>query len=288
MADVTIRPQGAPLGAEIDLDDGELHVLDWEDTDWGKADQPDPEEEQGAEGVTVFEPLDQSWKRRTMKIVVTRIHAGHFAKRYGMSLLTRLFQGKQTIRRFGWEMDVTFKAPDELGATKRSPEALMVEAVGTAQPPFWRHIYTLQEIQWGAYLYPDFGVPPQEAQPAFVFARNLAGANAISTGFDPMLMAPTTGPHFTMRNWGTAFCYPAASITGGPPNTDLYFRGLGRYRIKVRTNGSGAATLREADRFYLAPGDNPIRLESANGTAINLTGYGSMRIDFGATKLREL
>lgn len=281
MADMTIRNQGAPLDSEVDLDDGELYVLDWEETDWGKADQPDPEEEQGAEGVTVFEPLEQSWKRRTLKVVVTMINATHYAKRYGMSTISRLFRGKKTIRRMGWEMDVTFKAPDELGATKRSSQALMVEVVGTAQPPFWRHVYALKDIVYGKHLYPDFGVPYGEAQPPFLFGRDLVGAQAIAT-------TPGASAHFTLNNWGTAYCYPTATITGAPPNTDLYFRGLGRYRIKVRTDGAGAATLREADRFYLEVGDNPIRLEDSAGNALNLSAYGHTRINFGATKLREL
>lgn len=285
MSDYTIRPFGAAISAEFDLDSGASggpYHIDLAETEWGVAKQPDPDEEASAEGTAIFLPLEQSWERRTIRLRGAVECTGLYDKSYKRATLTRLFSGRQTLRRFGWEIDVVGAAPVEADDSRRTPQLLVFDVTLTAQPPFWRHVVALKDIAYGAYLYPDFGVPYGEVQPPWLFGRDLAGAQAIAA-------SPAAGlAHFTLNNWGTAYCYPTAAITGGPPSTDLYLKGLGRFRVKVTTDGAGAATLATTQRFYLEVGDNPIRLENLAGTAINLTGYGTMRIDFGATRLREL
>jgi len=68
MAEVEIRDRGAALGSGVDLDDGVSYHLDWVETEWGVANQPEPQEELASEGVTLFEPLDQSWERRIIRL----------------------------------------------------------------------------------------------------------------------------------------------------------------------------------------------------------------------------
>lgn len=285
MGEYTIRPKGALQSQEVDLDDGAsggIYHLDLVETDWGKAEQPEPQEELHGQGSTVYLPLDEAWKRRAIHLVGAVECVSFYEKQYRISRMRQLLQGSRTLRRQGWEIDVFGTGFMERDASKKSHQVLEYEVLLLASPPFWRHVYALKDIVYGSHLYPDFGVPMGEAQPAYLFGRDLPGAQAIAAN-------PGAGvSHLTLNNWGTAFCYPTAAITGGPPYTDIYFEGLGRLRVKVRTDGAGAANLLETGRLYLPPGDNPIRLEDAAGTAINLTSYPTMRIDFGATRLREL
>lgn len=277
MADVTIRELGADRSTELDLDDGATFYFDWVESDWGTANQPEPDEEMSVEGAVTYLPLEQAWHRRNLRLAGFVEYSGHNAKLRGISDLAKIFQGRKTIRLKSFELDVFGMAPTEQGDSTRTPQVLGYEAQMYAQPPFWRLVFAFNAIAYGNLLYPDLGIPVGEAQPPYLFGRDLAGAQAIAAN-------PGAGvAHFTIDNWGTAFCYAAASITGGPASTVLYLEGKGRNRVKLTTNASGAATLATTDRFYLAPGSQGIRFENAAGTAIDLTAQAAMRIDFGAT-----
>ncbi len=280
--DYTIRPLGAARSTEVDLDDGTIRLLYLDETDWGEARQPDPEEQQSQNGSTLTHPLPTAWLRRELRIVGAVICRNHNDKRYQKSILDSLFQSRRTIRRHGWEMDVTFGTPRESGDSMRTSEAIVFEVVGYASPPFWRLADALASIQWSETLYADYGIPPQEAMPAYLFGRDLSGYSSITGDPGP------TGIHFGITNWGTAYCNPVATITGGPVNTTLYLKGPGNYRPVITLDASGNGALLETMRFYLPPGFVGIRLENSDGSAINLTANSTMRIDFGATKLRFL
>lgn len=285
MSDYTIRDYGAARGTEIDLDDGAgsgSYHLDLEATSWGNAAQVEPEEEQSQDGPVLWLPTENAWRRREIRLAGFLECVSLFDKDAKRSTLTRLFQGRKVLRRYGWEIEVFGMAPVEQGDTRRAWQLLGYEVALYATPPFWRMAIALNAIGYGdALLYPDMGIPAGEAQPPYLFGRDLGGAQAITA-------SPGTGAHLTITNWGAAPANPAASITAGPLSTTLYLRGSGPYRVAVSTNGSGAATLTEAQKFYLAPGANALRLENAAGTALDLTGYATMRIDFGATIFRFL
>lgn len=274
--DVSVRPLGVAHTSETSLDDDAKYYFDWEATDWGFAGQPEPEGEQSVEGAVVYKALDQSWMRRQIRLAGYVEVASHNAKIRAMSDLAKLLQGEKTIRLKAWEIDVTGLAPTERDETKEVPQVLGYECVMYATPPFWRLMTDFDSIIYGAFLYADMGIPFGEAQPPYLFGRDLSGAQAIAAN-------PGSGSHFTIDNWGTAFCYPTASISNGPVSTTLYLKGAGRTRLKLTTNGSGGVTFTPADRFYLAPGSQGIRFEDAAGAALNLTAQTTMRINFGST-----
>lgn len=282
--DITIRPLGAALSSETDLDDGSVFLFDWTQTDWGEAAQPDPEEQATQKMSVIHYPGPESWKRRELKIVCYRICSSHNDKRFQASQLAALFQGRRTIRRHGWEMDVVFLAPREVGESTKTPLLIGFEVVGFASPPFWRAVDSLSAIQWESTLYPDYGIPPQEVFPPYIWIPG----GGDGTPYAPLVLNPGGGSHLTFNNWGSAFVYPSISITGGPTSTTIYLKGPGNFRAKVTTNGSGAATLADTGRLYLPPGYSGIRLENAAGTALDLSSYANIRIDFGSTKLRFL
>lgn len=285
MAEYTIRPKGAARSTEVDLDDGSIggiYNLDLVETDWGKATQAEPEEEVHSQGATLYTPLEEVWQRRAIRLAGWVECSSLYDKQYRVSRMRQLLQGSLTLRRQGWEIDVFGTGFLEREGSKRSPLLLEYEVVLLATPPFWRLASDLASLAYDALMFPDFGVPVGEAQPPYLFGRDLAGAQQIPATYAPGVDC------FTLTNFGTAFAYASATITGAPTNYDLYLRGEGRFRVKVRTDGAGSATLTEASRFYLAPGDNGIRLESSAGGSLNLTPYATMRINFGATRFRYL
>lgn len=283
MPDYTIRAQGAARSTETDLDDGITYHLDLEETAWGEATQPEPQDLQTIEGSALILPLDQAWNRRVLKLSGALECSSHNDKLLKLSTLTALLRGRKTIRRKGWEIDAYGLAPVELGPSKRTPYLILYETTFYATPPFWEHAVALNAIAYDSLLYPDFGVPMGEAQPSYVFGH-AAGATALTSA------NPGAGlPHFTISNWGTAFTYPGAALSGFGALTEVYLKGAGMFRVRVPLSG-GAGTLSEVQRFYLASGNNAIRLEDAAGAALNLSSgtYPSLKLDFGATIVRYL
>lgn len=275
----TIRNQGEARESEVDLDSGEAdgaYHLDLEKTDWGSAVQPEPKEERHEQGTTLFLPLEEVYERRTIKLSGIVECSAPYEKDYVKSTLSRLFQGKKTIRKLGWEIDVFGLAPVELDDTRRTWQAYGYEVVLYATPPFWRMVQTLNAIVYDELLFPDLGVPMGEAQPLYHFTN-------VSTG------GTITGGAFSFNNWGTAFCYGVVSITGGPAGATIYLKSTaGRFRTKVTLDGSGNGGITEADRFYLAAGDNTVQLFDAAGAVLNTDLYPALTLDFGYTQLRYL
>ena len=283
MPDYTIRAKGAARSTEIDLDDGIKYHLDHVQTSWGRAQQPEPVEEQNDRAPVTWLPHEEAWLRRTIRLVGIVECSGINDKEYKRSTLTRLLRGPRTLRLKGWEIDVIGLGFDELPETKKTPMALGFDATFYATPPFWRHAAPLNAIARDSLLYPDFGLPMQETMPPFLFARTPAAGEA---AIAPIALF-AWDPHFTITNWGTAFCYPSIAISGAGAFTELYLKGLGRYRVRVPLT-AGAGTVTPSSLFYLDVGDNPIRLEDAAGTGLILTGNTTLRLDFGATQYRYL
>lgn len=288
MAEYTIRPRGAARSAEVDLDDGAsggIYNLDLADTDWGQATQAEPQEEAHGQGSTLFMPLEEAWQRRAIRLVGWVDCSSLYDKEYRTSKLRQLLQGSLTLRRQGWEIDVFGTGLLERDGSKRSPLLLEFEVVLLASPPFWRMASDLASLAYDTLLFPDFGIPYGEAQPSYDFyVTPPGGSPLVAPGV--ITASPGAGSHLTMDNWGTAFAYGAASLSGFPLSTTLYLKGAGRFRVKVTTDGAGNASLLEAARFYLAPGNNGIRFENSAGAAVALGA--SARITFGATRPRYL
>lgn len=281
--DITIRPIGAAISTEVDLNDEATFYFDW-DSQWGEAQQPEPEEQQTQTTPVTTYPHPESWKRRELKLMGLIECKGHNDKRYQMSVLTSLFQGKKTIRRHGWELDVTFQAPREMQETYATPLAIKYEVTGTATPPFWRMAQTLEAIAYDTLLYSDYGIPYGEAQPPYDFYVTAPEPGVVPAGV--ITASPGAGSHLTIANWGTAMVYPEISLSGFPNSTAVYIKGPGRFRVKTTTSETGIATITATDRLYLAPGNNAIRFEDSGGTAIALGS--SARANFGDTTLRNL
>ena len=281
--DYTIRVKGASRTTEVNIDDGATYNLDLAATDWGVATQPEPQEQVHDQGATLYLALEEVWQRRVIRLVGwVDCPSGLLQKNLVKSQLNALFQGQRTLRRYGWEIDVTGMAPVEREDSMLSPMFLAFEVMLLATPPFWTMADNLAAIGYGdGLLYADHGVFYGEAQPAYVFSRTpAAGEGTIAAN-------PGAGvAHFTITNWGTGYAYPEVSFTGFPTSTTLYVEGPGRFRVKKTTSGAGAFTITAADRLFLAPGANAIRFEDAAGTATNLTSFASAKADFSATRFR--
>jgi hypothetical protein len=294
MPDFTIRAQGAARSTEFDLDSwpsGGSYHLDLELTDWGVSNQSEPKEVQTAEGAVLYLPLDQAWGRRVIKLSGAVDCSSINDKDYKRSYLTSFIRGNKTIRRKSWEINVFGMAPVEVGMSKKTPLLLMYEATCYATPPFWNHAVQLNQIAYTTLLYPDFGTPYAEAMPSYVFAvtpSTIPSSKSPSTPVGTITASPGAypNPHLTINNWGTAFFYGTIALAGFPASTDVYLRGQGIYRIKVTTNGSGAANVVASQRFMVYAGLNSIRFEDVNGNALNLGASAS--VDFGASTVRYL
>jgi len=285
MADITIRAYGAARSTEVDLDDGSLRLHDWVESSFGEASHPEAKEELSETGTILTLPLDNAWQKRVVRLVGAIQCSSHFDKLAKISATNSLFQGLRTIRLHGREMDVILQAPKEIGEGKKTPFLYEYEVTGSALTPlpFWRDCDTLAGIQWSDLLYPDYGVPPGEIQPAWIFGP---GGTALN-------LNPGTGAHFTINNWGSAPTNAAIALSGLAfpfPSVPFYIHGIGNQRAIVSEIevGTETATIAESARLILYPGLNPIRMETAAGTAVDLTYRADTQFDFGATKLRNL
>jgi hypothetical protein len=163
--------------------------------------------------------------------------------------------------------EVWFSSPKAVDDVfKRLHTVLTWEAEFLAVDPLWRLNQPLNNIQWGTdpALYWDSGIPFFEAQPPYSFT--IATAANYPIQFD---------------NWGTAYCYPVASITG-TGLTEVWFELDGdAERVKAVV----ADGLLEEDRFFVPPGVQSIRIYDAETGGNLVTG---ITVDFGATFLRFL
>ena len=280
--EIAVRERGADRSTETDLDDGLLFRFAWDAWDPGIAEQPEPEVEQTQRGLAIWLPLPETYEQRRIRLIGYRDYTSANAKLHGISELTKLLCGAKTLRIKGREIDVFGKGLREIEDTKPSPFVLGFELDLTSlSEPFWKSVDTLNSIAYDSMLYPDMGIPVSEAQPPYLFGRDLAGSQAITA--NPILL----NPHFTINNWGTALTYATASVSGAGALTEVYLSGVGVDRVRIGLSG-GNGSLLEASKFLLSSGDNPIWIQNAAGSALDLTAYPNFRIDFGATVLRYL
>lgn len=275
-------------GTEVDTIAGNYGV-NFQSSDFGKASQPLPNIKATKAGNFYLAPGKEHWLQREGKLVAKiRGAVSYWDKLRLKSEFDKLLYSQRPGQLvYGPKQlnNVYFEASQIIDdGLKNSGHGLRIEVPWVAADPMWQLNQPLDNIDWSAVpaLYWDSGIYYDDEQPPYLFGRDLAGDQEITA-------SPSgSNPHFTIDNWGTAFVYPTISITNGlSSGTTWYLKGSLSRRVQLSFTG-GSASVSASDRFYLEVGDNDIRFEDVNGTAINLTAYSTLRVDFGDTKLRFL
>lgn len=256
---------------------------------FGKASQPLANVKKTRSGNVAQYPSKENWLPREGKLSAKiRKAVSYWDKERLRSELVRVIysQNPGQLVYGPYQLNaVSFEAPDILNDDRTNTgHSMRMEIKWVASDPMWELNQPLNNIKYDTNpaLYYDTGIPFDEDQPPYLFGRDLSGLQMLATNPGAL------GNHLVFHNWGTAFLYPTIVITNGPPSTSLYLKGSLSRRLLVTTDSSGNATVLKSHRFYLASGYVGIRFEDEAGTALNLTPYPNMRVDFGNTKLRYL